>query len=59
MVRHQAGRLLDRAKAVLVDGVFVVLVELEQAPGVSQCRNEPFEQLDLVESAKQLRQPRR
>ena len=51
-------RDVDGAEAMLVDRVLVVLVELEQAPGVSVGRNEPFEKSHLVQEPQQVSQPR-
>lgn len=54
---EQIRGLVDRAEAVLVDGVLVVLVELQQAAGVTEGGNELFQDAHLVQAPQQLSQP--
>ena len=49
-------RLLDRTNAVLVDRVFMVLVELQQTPGVGKIGNDLFQHAKLQQPPQQLAQ---
>ena len=55
----QSHRLLHRHKAVLVDGVFVIVVELQEVPGMAEFGNDPFQQPHLMEPPQRLGQPLR
>ncbi len=53
----EARRHVDRAKALLINRVLVVLVELQKAPGMFEGRNEPLQQADFVEQAEEVAKP--
>ncbi len=59
LVGQEPRRPLHRPQAMLIDGELVVLVELEQSPGVGQGGNKPLQEPDLVQAAQQLAQPLR
>ena len=58
-VRRKLRGELHRPQAVLVDRVLVILIELQQSPGVLELGNEPFEQAGAVQVAQQRRQAAR
>ncbi len=56
-VGAEVGRPLDRQDAMLVDGVLVIFVELQQAAGVGEVGNDFFQHAQLVQTAQQFAEP--
>ena len=58
MVLHRRGRF-DRTQTMFVDREFVIFVELQQAAGMSERRNQSLQHAQFVQIAQQFAQPRR
>jgi hypothetical protein len=55
-VAHELGGLLHGSQAMLVHGVFVILVELQQAASMGESRNDFFEHTHFVQRAQHFAQ---
>ena len=53
----EIGGKLDRPQTMFVHGVFVIQIELQQAPGAGEFGNESFQKAGIVQIVKQRAEP--